>query len=359
MFHRIHIADVTRLKGSNKLCKTIEGYDFNSLYLTELGMEMPFGVPFEWRRSEESGRLFNRRTMLPKSVSLAELEWLSWESWRRKVRIRHYLSCRRQFRVGESNYRVDGALLPNLLFEFHGCRWHGHGFDDPWCSHSNSSAMTEQEMSDRREYTAEKIDFLRGRGYSVIEMMSCEWEKLKRNNPAIRSYLFRRFYPKYYSHFKGAQLTQAQLLEAMRNGQIFGLAMVDIHTPEHLKEKFRDMQPLIFNREIQRSDLGSLMQEYCEKNDLLKKPRRVLAQSYSGRNLLLITPLLTWYMNKGLVVSKLHWVREFRSDRAFKPLSDQVLHFRKQADIDPSMELQGNSFKLAGNSIYGIDINNV
>ena len=133
VFHRVHIAGVTRLKGSDRLCETIEGYDFNSLYLTELGMPMPLGVPFEWRRPSEDDRpfrgrtrvsgddqTFQRRPVLPASVSLAELEWLSWESWRRQIRIRHYLSCRRQLRVGESRYRVDGAALPNLLFEFHG-----------------------------------------------------------------------------------------------------------------------------------------------------------------------------------------------------------------------------------------------
>jgi hypothetical protein len=186
--------------------------------------------------------------------------------------------------------------------------------------------------------------------------MGCEWERLKRSDPAIRAYLYGRFYPKRYAGSPSGNrpTSQAGLLEAIRTGALFGLALVDIQTPEHLREKFREMQPLIFNRMVERSDLGPLMEEYCERNDLLKKPRRVLAQSYNARNLLLITPLLAWYLNQGLIVSRVHWVRQFRADRAFESVSAQVLEFRKQADIDPNMESRGNSMKLAGNSIYGI-----
>ena len=79
-----------------------------------------------------------------------------------------------------------------------GCRWHGHVFEDPWCP-QYIDGENERETADRRQYTANKIGYLRSRGYTVVEMMGCEWERLKRNDPAIRAYLYERFYPKRYA----------------------------------------------------------------------------------------------------------------------------------------------------------------
>jgi len=52
-----------------------------------------------------------------------------------------------------------------------------------------------------------------------------------------------------------------------------------------------------------------------------------------------------------LEVKKIHWVRQFRSDRIFQPLADKIVSIREAADSDPSLELQGTMIKL-GEKFY-------
>jgi len=149
VFHRIHVSGVTRIRRNlPTLCRSIQGYDFNSLYLTEMGMPMPHGIPYIWTAVEdETGRFFHRDTALPNSVSAKEvsstcllcssfsevcprfirayfqLEWLSYESWSRNIRIQHYLSAKRQYRIPGSKWRADGFIPgnPGTVMEFNGC----------------------------------------------------------------------------------------------------------------------------------------------------------------------------------------------------------------------------------------------
>jgi len=230
-------------------------------------------------------------------------------------------------------------------------------------------------MHERLELTRRKRRDIADRGLSLIEMSECSWEERKRKDPLVRQYLEQRFLP--FEHSKTARLSSAEMLQEIVDGRIFGLALVDIHTPPSLREKFSKMQPLILKRTVRREDLGPFMSQYCSDNNTMKTPRTVLAQAYSARNLLLITPLIVWYLEQGLTVKKIHWVREFRSDRIFQPLADKIISIRQAADSDRSLLLQGTMIKLgeripraspmsalsvvlflAGNSVYGKTLEN-
>lgn len=301
---------------------------------------MPINVSYEWKPVTKNNQsVFRKRCVLPNSVSLRELEWLSYESWKRGKRIEHYLSVKRQRQIGSAKYRVDGFLPPNLCFEFHGCTFHSHQLEDPFCPIPPLAG--EQGLIRTRE----KIKYLKDRGYVVIEMYGCEWEKIRRNNPEVKKYLKTRFYPTNYRK-TGNFLTAKNLCNAIINGDIFGLAKVDIKTPQHLREYFSLMQPLILNRIVKREDLGELMKTYCIENKQMSKPRKVLGQAFSAKNILLITPLLKWYINKGMTVTKIHWIRQYKSARVFQPLVDKAINYRILADKNPDMALQGTSWKL-------------
>ena len=249
------------------------------------------------------------------------MEWLSYESWKRQKRIQHYLSDKKQRQIGR--YRVDGFLPPNICFEFNGCEFHSHQLENELCP---AVPIAGEEGWIR---TKEKISFLKERGYVVIEMNGCEWENIRRTNPEVKRYLKDRFYPE---NRMGSTLTQRQLFNALIDGRIFGLAKVDIETPAHLKEHFSLMQPIIMNRIVNRKNLGELMEAYCIRNKTMSKPRKVLGQAFSARNILLITPLLRWYVEHGLNVKKIHWVRQYKESRVFQPLVDKAIGYRILAD---------------------------
>ena len=48
----------------------------------------------------------------------------------------------------------------------------------------------------------------------------------------------------------------------------FGCVEVDIHVPDHLKEKFSEMCPILKNTEIGCDDIGDFMKAYTEAHNI-------------------------------------------------------------------------------------------
>ena len=88
------------------------------------------------------------------------------------------------------------------------------------------------------------------------------------------------------------------------------------------------------------------------------RSRRSLISSYHGHEVLLITPLLRWYIEHGLVVTKVHMTLEWEPRRCFEHLAQNMADSRRQADVDPNWKLMGNACKLIANAVYGKCIQN-
>ena len=78
------------------------------------------------------------------------------------------------------------------------------------------------------------------------------------------------------------------------------------------------------------------MKAYAEENNIMAQPRRSLIGSMKGEKILLATPLLKWYLEHGLEVTKVHQVIEFTPEPCFKPFGDAVSDARRAGDADPS-----------------------
>ena len=90
------------------------------------------------------------------------------------------------------------------------------------------------------------------------------------------------------------------------------------------------------------------MQEYLESQDRTFKDTRYLIGSMWGKNILLITPLLKWYLDHGLVVTKIHEVIEFSPKRCFEDFVDQISNDRRLGDQDPAIKVLAETSKLTG-----------
>ena len=115
-----------------------------------------------------------------------------------------------------------------------------------------------------------------------------------------------------------------RILSEVRNERLFGCVEVDIRVPEHLKHKFGEMCPIFKNTEISRDDIGDFMKAYAEEHNIMARPCRSLIGSMKGEKILLATPLLKWYLEHGLEVTKVYQVIEFTPELCFKPLRDAV-----------------------------------
>ena len=58
--------------------------------------------------------------------------------------------------------------------------------------------------------------------------------------------------------------------------------------------------------EIEQSQVGEHMQAFAEQHGIMTTPQRALIGSYRGDKILLGTPLLKFYLDQGLVVSRVH-----------------------------------------------------
>ena len=99
-------------------------------------------------------------------------------------------------------------------------------------------------------------------------------------------------------------LTEQQLLEGMKKGSLFGYVQCDIEVPENLRVNFVNFPPIFKNTLVSKNDFGDLMKTYAEEGGRMSQPRKMLISSFTLQNRTLITPLLLFYLQLGLVVTK-------------------------------------------------------
>jgi hypothetical protein len=118
------------------------------------------------------------------------------------------------------------------------------------------------------------------------------------------------------------------------------------------------MTPIFKNAEINFEDIGEYMQNYHTQNNIPFNKGKKLIGSYFGKEILLYSPLLKWYLQHGLVITKFHCAIVYTPECAFKKFSDEVSDARRAGDIDKAYELIAETMKLFGNSAYGKCITN-
>ncbi len=92
---------------------------------------------------------------------------------------------------------------------------------------------------------------------------------------------------------------------------------------------------LIFkNAYIKFEDVGEYMQNYHNENDILLNKGEKLKGSYIGKEILLYSPLLKWYLQQGLKITKFHCAIAYTPECSFKQFANEVSDARCAGDID-------------------------
>ena len=148
-------------------------------------------------------------------------------------------------------------------------------------------------------------------------------------------------------------LREESLLEQIGYGELFGYVPCDIEVPEELKKKFANFPPIFKNTIVGRHDIGSLMQDYAEKEGILCQPRKMLISSYFLENGTLITPLLLFYLKLGLVCKKIYRFVEYTPVKCFNKFTQSAVNDRREGDENPNSTVVAETMKLLANSSYG------
>lgn len=348
VFRRYHEVGITKIRNGLKTVKSCTGYDANSLYLWALAQNMPTEFFNRWEKDTKTGRF----TLKKQSIyGESSREWLEWESFKEQKHILHQFNGK-EHSLGKRHIRVDGWDGRGTAYQFNGCAWHGHSC---WKTkhlkhHPNNPNVTQEDL---RAKTQEIKDYLESEevGVKVVEMWECQWEDEKRKHPNITKFI-REKRLNWKSALTGS-VSQDVIINKIRTGELFGLVQCDIDTPTHLREEFSELPPIFKNVKISRDDIGTHMKEHCVKNKLMTQPRRTLISSYFGNGILLATPLLRWYLEKGLEVKNIEQVVEYKPNKCFEAFANNVVTARREGDKNPDSSILADTFKLLGNSAYG------
>ena len=153
---------------------------------------------------------------------------------------------------------------------------------------------------------------------------------------------------------------QDEIIQNVLNDELFGFFEVDIEVPEQLRKHFSEFCPLFVISEVPEDQIPQHMKDYkINTGRKMIKNNKKLLGVMKAEKILLYSPLLKWYLNHGLQVTKIHRYIFYTSSRPFKWFPEEVSSARREADNDKNKKQLGDTAKLKGNSFYGKMIENL
>ena len=192
-------------------------------------------------------------------------------------------------------------------------------------------------------------DYIQPKGYEIVEMWECEWWSLYKTDASVKSHLRENFPYK-------RPLSEEQLLQGIIDGRLFGYVQFDIEVPEHLGSYFSNFPPVFKNIVVSREDIGTLMRDYAEKENIMPQPRRMLISSFILTNGTILTPLLLFYLKLGLFCKKFHRFVQYTPKTCFNSFVQSAVDARRQGNENPNSSVVAETMKLLANSSYGYQI---
>ena len=244
-------------------------------------------------------------------------------------------------------FSVDGFCSHcNTVFEAMGCFYH-------FCPCQElRSSLTEEDIKRgirRRELDELRRSYIQEKGFTVNEMWECKWWRLYKTTSNVKVHI-RENFPYRRS------LTEQQLPEGIKKGSVFGYVECDIEVPKNLRVNFANFPPMFRNTLVSNNDFGDLMKTYAEEGGIRSQPRKTLISSFTLQNGTLITSLLLFYLQLGLVVTKIHRFVEYTPKICFNSFVQSAVDARRKGDENPKSSVVAETLKLLANSSYGYQI---
>ena len=192
-------------------------------------------------------------------------------------------------------------------------------------------------------------DYKQQKGYQIVEMWECEWLSLYKTDASVKSHLRENFPYR-------RPLSEEQLLQGIIDGRFFGYVQCDIEVSEHLRSYFSNFPPIFKNTVVSGEDIGTLMREYAERENIMPQPKRMLISRFILLNGTIITPLLLFYLQLRLVCRKIHRFVQNTPRKCINNFVESAVDARRQGDENPNSSVVAETMKLLANSSYGYQI---
>ena len=340
-------------------CREICGLDCNSLYPYTMQLPQPCGHPII-RLKENDYRVEHAGFS-----DLVSLQWFMWIQKTEGYTIEHKFNGPERC-VGARRIPVDGFMKsfddsPDTVFQFHGCYFHGCLKDchdrEPGDFRNGKIGKQEEQWWYINAQTTRMTNYLRDvLKLNVVEIWECEWkEKVKKDKiaAAIAADPFFIYQPIKPPKVKGV-ITEKMILDAImrEKNPLYGFISCDVTTPEHLKAKY-DQFPLVYRHyEIDRDDLEPWMRPLAEAQGYLKTPSKLLITCHEAKNILIATPLAKFYLQKGLKISNIDKVYQYKPIACFEEFVTTCQEKRIDGDLSPDKALYAKLYKDVANHSY-------
>ena len=283
--------------------KKVLGLDANSLYLYAIVQNNPTCYFCCYKEEED---------FWPDPCSkfgFQSYQWLSNVAYKENTFLQTRFNMAEK-RVSKYSLPVDGySEEQNTVYQFLGCFFHS-------CDRCNTNQNADSSLEethllknisheDIQKETADNRKNLEEEEFHLVEMRECEWLKIRKQPEVshflktLKSITFKR------------KLTFGKIVEGIRNKSLYGFLIVDIHTPNKLKEKFQDFPFIIKNSFISQQDIADYMQNVAEEHNLSKKEQKHLISSYFAEKFLTNSEMAKFYLEMGLKITKIYKFIEF------------------------------------------------
>ena len=164
-------------------------------------------------------------------------------------------------------------------------------------------------------------------------------------------------YPQFYKKYSSAKkVTMDTVLANVKADVLFGAVLCDIHVPEELYEEFSEFSPLFCTSTIPFDVIGPVMSKVWQDANTFPDggvrrypEKKALVGGMRCAKILLATPLLRFYLEKGLKVTRVYEVVEYSRMKCFRKFVDDITAARRLGDELDSQKILANMAKLTGN----------
>ena len=303
VFTRKAVVDETFIRKSANICKPIVENDASQLYPYSMCQPMPSSLYTLWDLDSETSRFTPRQN---KTCSFENMVMSYFQRTRPDCKIESFYTICRQKRI--NCFSVDGFCSHcNTVFEAMGCFYHFCH-----CQELHPSLTEEDIKRGRRKRELDELrrGYIQEKGFTVIEMWDCEWWRHYKTTINVKLDI-RENFPYRRS------LTEQQLLEGIRKRNLFGYVQCDIEVPDSLIANFANFPPIFKNTLISKNEIGDLMETYADDEGIRSQPRKMLISSFTIKHGTFITPLQFFYLQSGVVCTKIHRFVEYTPKKCF------------------------------------------
>ena len=181
-------------------------------------------------------------------------------------------------------------------------------------------------------------------------MRECVWVKNLPNVQHIETKFARILYP---------TDTLETLLQGVRDKTLYGFLLCDVEGPDSLINELAKVNfpPIFTKMEMSQDHLSEYMKSRFDARSK-KLKQTSLVQTFRGKNQLLHTCLVQFYLQLGLQITNVKWFTQYLGQEAIKPFIEKVVTMRIEATRENDTT-KSNTAKIIGNSgkIFLIDSN--